>query len=78
MLENNGFLRKQWGFFLENNVVVFKKAMFFLHDFTHAFFIIKHMHFIKIKTIHVLHKLSFHNTIPHRSHSLIGHVIQEL
>jgi len=36
------------------------------------------MHFIKIKTIHVLHKLSFHNTIPHRSHSLIGHVIQEL
>ena len=42
------------------------------------FFIIKHMHFIKIKTLHILHKLSFHNTIPHRSHSLIGHVIEEL
>jgi len=27
------------------------------------------MHFIKIKTIHVLHKISFHNTIPPRSHS---------
>jgi len=36
------------------------------------------MHFIKIKNIYVLHKLSFHNTIPHRSQSLIGHVIQEL
>ena len=34
--------------------------------------------FDKKKPIHVLHKLSFHNTIPHRSHSLIGHVIQEL
>jgi len=53
----------------------------FWHDFTHDLFwlhCIKHMHFIKIKTIHVLHKISFHNTIPHRSHSLIGHVIQEL
>ena len=37
-----------------------------------------YMHFIKIKTIHVLHKLSFHYTIPHKSHRLIGHVIQEL
>ena len=36
------------------------------------------MHFIKIKTIHVLHKISFYNTIQHGSHSLIGHVIQEL
>ena len=36
------------------------------------------MHFIKIKTIHVLHKVSFPNTIPHRSQSLIDHVIQEL
>ena len=36
------------------------------------------MNLIKIKTIHVIHKLTFHNTIPHRSHSLIGHVIQEL
>jgi len=33
------------------------------------------MHFIKIKTIHVLHKISFHNTIPHISRGLIGHVI---
>ena len=32
------------------------------------------MHLIKIKSIHVLQKLSFHNP----SHSLIGHVIQEL
>jgi len=37
------------------------------------------MHFIEMKTIYVLHyKLSFHNTIPHLIHSLIGHVIQEL
>ena len=36
------------------------------------------MRFIKIKTIHDLHKISIHNTIPHKSHSLIGHVIQEL
>jgi len=42
------------------------------------YFDYKHLHFMKIKTIHVLHKISFHNTIPHRSHSLIGHVIQEL
>ena len=33
--------------------------------------------FYQNKTIHVLHKLSFHNKIPHRSHSRIGHVIQE-
>ena len=64
--------------FLENNGFIFKKAMFFRHGTTHDFFfIIKHMHFIK-KAIHVLHKISFHSTIPHRSHSLIGHVIQEL
>jgi len=62
--------------FFENNVVVFLKAMFF--DTTLHILIIKHMHFVKTKTIHVLHKLSFHNTIPYRSHSLIGHVIQEL
>jgi len=36
------------------------------------------MHFIKIKTIHVLLKRSIHKTNPHRSHSLIGHIIQEL
>jgi len=42
------------------------------------------MHFIEIKNIHqtdegdVLHKLSFHNTIPNRSQSHIGHVIKKL
>ena len=69
-----GFLGKQW-VFGENNV--FFKAMFF-DTTSHMIFFIKHMHFIKIKTIHVLHKLSFHNTIPHKSHSLIEHVVQEL
>ena len=34
--------------------------------------------FYENKTIHVLHNFSFHNKIPHRNHSLIGHVIQEL
>jgi len=57
---------------LENNVVVF------LHDFTHDYFDYKAYTFYQNNTIHVLHKLSFHNTIPHRSYSLIGHVIQEL
>jgi len=71
MLENNGV-------FLENNGVFF--LFFFKNNVfdttSHMiFFIIKHMHFIKVKTIHVLHKISFHNTIPHRSQSLIGHVI---
>ena len=56
-------------FFLKKNVLTR------LH--TWLILIIKHMHFIKIKTtgIHVLHKLSVYNTIPHRSHrTLIGHV----
>ena len=70
-----GFLGTQW--VLGNNVFFLKSNVF---DTTShmIFLIIGHMHFIKIKAIHVLHKLSFHNTIPHRSHSLIGHVIQEL
>ena len=70
------FLGKQWVFW--KTMVFFLKAMFLTRP--HAWFvlIIKHIHFIKIKTIHVLHKLSFYNTIPHISHSLIGHVIQEL
>jgi len=73
MLENNGFFGKQWvfwktmGFLKKSNVFDTTSHMIYL--------IIKHMHFIKIKTIHVLHKISFHNTTPHRSHSLIGHVI---
>ena len=41
MLENNGFFGKQC--FLSN---------VFWHDFTHDLFL-RHMHFIKIKTIHV-------------------------
>jgi len=57
---------KQWVF----------KAMFF-YTTSHMIYF-DYMHFIKIKNIHVLHKISFHNTIPHRSHSLIGHLIQEL
>ena len=70
------FLGKQWVF--GENHVVFLKAMFLTRLHTSFVLIIKHMHFIKIKTIHVLRKLSFHNIIPHRSHSPIGHVIQEL
>ena len=62
------FLGKQWVL----------KAMFLTLLHMWFIFIINHMHFIKIKTIHVLHKISFYNAIPHRSHSLIGHVIQEL
>jgi len=61
------FFGKQWVF----------KAMFLTRLHTWFILIIKHMHFIK-KTIHVLHKISFYNTMPHRSHSLIGHLIQEL
>jgi len=59
-----GFLGKQC-FFLKSNVFTRLHTWFIL--------IIKH---IKIKTIYVLHKLSFYNTIPHRRHSLIGHVIK--
>ena len=62
------FFGKQW---------VFKSNVFDITSHV-IFFIIKHMHFIKIKTIHVLHKFSFYNAVPHRSHSLIGHVIHEL
>ena len=74
VLENNGCFGKTMGFKGKQN---FFKAMFLtrLHTFILS---IKHMHSIKIKSIHILNKLSFHNTIPHRSHSLIGHVIQEL
>jgi len=53
-----GFWEKQWGF-LENNYVFFKKQCFLTRLHTGFILIIKHMHFIKIKTIHVLHKLSF-------------------
>jgi len=70
-----GFMGKQC-FFLENNGFFLKKQCFLTRLHTWFIFIIKHMHFIKIKTIHVLHKLSFHKTILHRSHSLIGNVIE--
>ena len=47
----------------------FGKAMILTRLHTWFILIIKHMHFIKIITIHVLNKISFHNTIPHRSQS---------
>jgi len=74
MLENNGFYGKTVGFWGKQWVF---KAMFLTRLHTCFILIIKHTHFIKIQTIHVLHKLSFHNTFPHRNHSLIGHVFQE-
>jgi len=63
MLENNGFFGKTMGFYGKQ---CFYKAMFLTRLHTWFVLIIKHMHFIKIKTIHVLHKLFFQNTIPHR------------
>jgi len=66
MLENNGFFWK---------TICFLKQ-FFDKTSHMIYFDIKHMHFIK-KTIHVLQNISLHNTIPHKSHSLIGHGIQE-
>ena len=78
LFQNNGIRKctcwKTMGF-LENDGVFLKSNVF---DTTShiIYFHIKHMHFFKI--VHVLHKVSFHNTIPHRSHSLIGRVIQEL
>jgi len=50
-------------------MLLFLKAMFLTRLHTWFISIIKHMHLIKINTIHVLHRLSFHNTIPHRSQS---------
>jgi len=70
MLENNVFFWK--------TMFCFLKQCFLTQLHTWFILILKHMHFIKIKTIHVLHKILFHNTSPHRSHSFIGHVIQEL
>jgi len=76
MLENNGFYGKTvffWGennFFFKNNVFDTTSHMIYFDYKAYAFY--------QNKTIHVLHKLSFHNTIPHRTHSLIGHVFQEL
>ena len=66
-----GFLGKQWVFFKSNVFDTTSHIIYFDYK-AYAFYQNKN------KTIHVLHKLSFHNTIPHRSHSLIGHVIQEL
>jgi len=39
------------------------------------YFEYKSFAFHQNKSIHVLHKITFHNTMPH---SLIGHVIQDL
>ena len=58
MLENNAFFWKTMGVF---------KQCFLTRLHTWFIFNIKHMHFIKIKTFHVLHKVNFHNTIPYRS-----------
>ena len=77
MLENNGcfwktmfFFGKQC-FFLKSNVFDTTSHMiYFEYKVYYALY--------QNKTIHVIHKLSFHNTIPQRSHSLIGHVIKEL
>ena len=55
-----GCFGKQW---------VFLKQCFLTRLHTWFIFILKHMHFIKIKAIHGLHKISFHNTSPHRSQS---------
>jgi len=64
MWENHGFFWKTMGFFF--------KAMFFYTTSHMIYFDYKgYVFFIKIKTIHVLHKISFQNTIPYRSHSLI-------
>jgi len=76
MLENNGLFGKTMFFRGENNVFV--KAMFFDTTSHMIYFDYKaYMHFIKIK-LFMFYMNFFHNTIPHRSHSLIGHVIQEL
>ena len=68
---------------LENNAFFVVKNNGFLSNVFHAtshmiYFDYKVYAFYPKKLFNVLHKLSFHNTIPHRSHSLIGHVIQEL
>jgi len=52
MLENNGFFAKTM-FFLGKLCVLLKKAMFFDTTSQMIYLIIKHMHFIKIKIIHV-------------------------
>ena len=52
MLENYGFFGKTMGFGGKQ----FFKAMFLTRLHTWFILIIKHMHFIKKKTIHVLHK----------------------
>ena len=57
-----GFFGKQWVYFLKGNV---------FDTTSHMIFFYKAYAFYPKKAIHVLHKISFHNTIPHRSHSLI-------
>ena len=55
--------------FSKNNVFDTTSRMIYFDYRAYAFYQNK---------MYVLHKLSFHNTTPHRSHSLIGDVIQEL
>jgi len=72
MLGNSGLFWKTMGFFK-------KKAMFFYTTSHMIYFDYKaYACYQNKKTIHVLHKISFLYTILLRSHSLIGHVIQEI
>jgi len=50
-----GFMGKQWVF--GKTMFIFKTAMFLTRLYTGFILIIKHINFIKIKIIHVLHKL---------------------
>jgi len=78
MLENIDVFWKTMGF-LGKQCCFFLKAMFFYTTSHMIYFDYKAYAFYQNTVkLHVLHKLSFHNTILHRSHSLIGHVIQEL
>jgi len=63
------------GFWGKQYLFLFLKQCFFDTTSHMIYFDYKAYAFYQNKTVHVLHKLSFHNTILHRSHSLIGHVI---
>ena len=67
------FLVNNW--FLENNCV-FESNIFYTTSHMIYFDYKAYACYQNKKTIHVLHKLSFHNPIPHISHSLIDHVFQ--
>ena len=81
--QNNGIKKctcwKTMGFLWKTMVFFFKKAMVLTRLYTWFISIIMHNYaFYPNKNYSCLNKISFHNTIPHRSHSLIGYVIQEL